>query len=56
MSELTLDSLWGAYKIASDLYDKALNEGNQFMMRKWSNEMTRIVDTIDERNQRAGSD
>ena len=56
MSELTLDSLWGAFKTASDLYDRALEEGDKSMMRMWSAEMTRIVSIIEERNKNAGSD
>lgn len=49
MSEFTLDSLWSAFKTASDLYDRALEEGDKSMMRMWSAEMTRITNLIDER-------
>ena len=50
MSELTTDSLWGAYNEALDLYTRARADGNQFMMRLWHKEMHRILVLIENNN------
>lgn len=50
MSELTLDSLWGAYNEALDLYTRARAGGNQYMMQLWHKEMRRIAGIIENRN------